>query len=129
MPAVTVVGPVLAFVPLRTKAAVALFCPTPFTFEPMAALIVVTPVPAPTLVTVPALLTLPVAKVIVPVVALLLIVRLLFPVTPPCDARTMGLLYVRPVVLTSSDAAALPLVLPRVTAAVPRALAEVLAVT
>src|SRR5204863_2745800 len=69
--------------PLSVSAEVVLFSVIPVTFDPTAELIVVVPVPAPVLVIVPALFTAAVDNVTVPVVALLAIVRLLLPVTPP----------------------------------------------
>ena len=69
--------------PERIKLLVELFSVTPVTLVPMTELIVVAPVPAPILVTVPVLLMDPVAKVIVPEVAFSLMVRLLEPVIPP----------------------------------------------
>ena len=106
-----------------------LFKVTPVTLEPMPPLIVVVPEPAPVLVTVPALLTAAVEKVMVPVVPLLAMVRLLVPVTPPLniveivvplvpkvrvpvppDCSTTGLAMVRLVVPMSKEAAFEPLV-------------------
>ena len=109
----------------------------------MTELMVVVPLPAPMLVTVPVLLTVAVERVMVPVVALLLIVRLFVPVTPPLkvveiavpvlpsvrvpvvvDASMIALLYVSPVTLIKSVAALDPPALsPKVTDHVPRPLA------
>src|SRR5262249_50793339 len=66
-----------ATAPRSVSAEVVLFSVIPVTFEPTPVLIVVVPVPAPVFVMVPALFTAAVDSVTVPVVALLLIVRLL----------------------------------------------------
>jgi len=105
MPPVNVNNAVLLFVRvmplvrplLIVNAEVALFPMIPVTFEPIAALMVVVPEPAPMLVMVPALFNAAVAKVIVPVVALLLMVKLLLPVTPPLNVVEM-LVPVLPIV-------------------------------
>ena len=65
------------------KAEVVLFSITLVTLEPIPPDIVVVPVPAPILVTVPVLFIAAVEKVMVPEVAFSSMVRLLVPVTPP----------------------------------------------
>ena len=122
----------------RVRAEVELFSLTAVTLlpvptRPMPPLIVVTPVPMPMLVTVPALLIIPVLKVMVPVVALLLMTKLFVPVTPPLKVveiavpmlptvsrpvvppSVIGLAMVRPVVPTSMVAKFVPEASPRVT--------------
>ena len=101
------------------------------------------------MVTVPTLLIVAMVKLIVPVVALLLIVKLLVPVTPPLKvvdiavpvlptvnvptvafvAKLIALATVKPVVPTNNDAALLPVVSPKVTVFVPKALADVVTLT
>lgn len=132
---VSVVPPLFTVIaPLTVRAEVALFKVTPVTFAPIPPLIVVVPVPAPILVTVPTLLIATVEKVMVPLVAFELMVRLLVPVTPPEKvvdiavpvlpmvrvpvvpvARTIGLAWVKPLVVAAkSEALAVPLVSPMV---------------
>ena len=84
------VKPAVVMAPLTVNADVLLFSVMFVTLVPTAALIVVVPEPAPILVTVPVLLTLPVANVMVPVVAFSLIVKLLVPVTPPLNVVDMA---------------------------------------
>ena len=69
--------------PLMVSAELLLLAVIAVTLEPIAALIVVVPEPAPIFVMVPTLFSVFVAKVSVPVVALLLMVKLFVPVTPP----------------------------------------------
>jgi len=126
--------------PLIISAEVLLLSVIPVTFELIAALIVVVPVPVPLLVIVPTLFRLVVLKVIVPVVPPSLITRLLVPVTPPVKvveiavpvvptvsvpvsllASTIALLMVRPVVLTNKLAAVLPPLIPSATVPEPSA--------
>lgn len=83
VPASMVNPPVKVLAPPKVNCDVVLFSTTPVTLVPITELIVVAPVPAPTLVTVPVLLMLPVANVTVPLVPFSLIVKLLVPVTPP----------------------------------------------
>ena len=128
--------------PLIVNADVLLLSITPVTFEPIAALIVVVPVPLPVFVMVPVLFRLVELKVIVPVVPLL-ITRLLVPVTPPVKvveiavpvvptvkayvsllASTIAFAKLRPVVPTNKLAVAVPLLTPKVTLPVPKAFAE-----
>src|SRR5436189_39177 len=85
MPVLSVTPLVNVLFAVSVSCEVALFWDMPVTFVPTGALIVVVPVPAPMLVTVPALFTAVVERVMVPVVALVLIVRLLGPVTPPLN--------------------------------------------
>lgn len=141
---VSVVPPEFAdSAPLNVSAEVVLFSVKPVTLEPMLALIVVVPVPAPVLVIVPTLLIAAVERVMVPEVALLLMVKLLVPVTPPLkvveiavpvlpsvnmpvvvDASNMAFEYVSPVVPINNDALLLPpALLPSVMVPVPSALA------
>ena len=132
--------------PLTVNGEVALLSVMPVTLplapEPTLLLMVVVPVLVPVLVIVPALLMTPVEKVSVPAeVALLLMVKLLLPVTPPLKvgetAPVLPIVRV-PVVVPrvmafakvselppSKVAAVLPPVAPNVTPAEPNALADV----
>src|SRR4051812_42947929 len=85
VPALTVVVPAKeALLPERVSADVALFCTTPVTLAPRAALIRVAPPPVPELVTVPVGLTVVVESVRPLAIALLLLrTRLPVPETPP----------------------------------------------
>ena len=131
------------FAPDNTRLEVLLFSITPVTFEPIAALIVVVPVPLPVFVMVPVLFRLVELKVIVPLVPPSLITRLLVPVTPPVKvveiavpvvptvkayvsllANTIAFAKLRPVVPTNKLAVAVPLLTPKVTLPVPKAFAE-----
>src|SRR5688500_15503800 len=81
---VSVVAVLFTFsTPEIVNADVVLLSVRPLTLEPTGAVMDVVPVPAPVFVTVPALLTELVVKLIPPVVPLLAIVRLFEPVTPP----------------------------------------------
>ena len=111
LPALTsVVPPLLTAKPPLTVSAAAptvlLLLMILVTFEPIPPLIVTAPVPEPVSVTVPALLTLAVEKVIVPDVALGLMVRLFVPVTPPLNVPEIAVpkleISNRPVVLEAS---------------------------
>jgi len=137
---VTVVPPLFTLsAPLITSAEEERSSVIPVTFEPIAALIMVVPVPLPPLVIVPTLFRLVVLKVIVPLVPLK-INRLLVPVTPPVKvvesavpvvptvsvpvlllASTIALAMVRPVVLTNKLAAVLPPLIPSATLPEPSA--------
>jgi len=137
---VTVVPPLFTLsAPLITSAEEVWSSVIPVTFEPIAALIMVVPVPLPPLVIVPTLFRLVVLKVIVPLVPLK-INRLLVPVTPPVKvvesavpvvptvsvpvlllASTIALAMVRPVVLTNKLTAVLPPLIPSATLPEPSA--------
>src|SRR5436190_8150039 len=129
--------------PLSVSAEVVLFSVIPVTFDPTAELIVVVPVQTAGAVIVTAVFTAAGDNVTAPDVALLAIVRLLLPVTPPLklveiaapvlpiasvpavfDASTIGRAIVNPVVPSSSVAFALPPALsPSVMLPAPKALA------
>lgn len=85
VPDLIVKPPVKVLAPERVNCEVALFWITPVTLAPMTELIVTGPfAPLPAFVTVPVLLIAPVENVrLVPMAELLIIVRLLVPVTPP----------------------------------------------
>ncbi len=126
-PLATVIGLVL-----MVNAEDVVFKLTAVTFVPIPPEIVVSPVPAPIFVTVPALLIGILENVIVPVPPSSSIVKLFVPVTPPEKvaviptpllpivsiglfefvARTIGFANVRPLETASKDAAALPVVSP-----------------
>ena len=129
---------VMAVVPI-VRADVVLFSVMPVTLGPTPPEMVVVPLPAPTLVIVPALLSVLVESVMVPVVPFSFIVKLLVPLTPPENvvdmpepvlpivsvptvalvASTIGFAIVKPLVLTKSVAGLVPVVSPSVIAPVP----------
>src|SRR4051794_32697967 len=94
VPALIASPPVKVLVPPSESAEVALVCTTEVTFEPIAAAIVVVPVPVPLFVIAPVGFTAPDDKVVV-AVPVLLRLRLPVPVVPPDSVRSFAAAIVR----------------------------------